>query len=128
MHAPVLPSSRRPAWRKPAYRKTPCQRLRRRAPNSQKEPESLTIELGDCLVGPQDIRGALSSIWNAGRSNGRSGGLEREGEERRHAEEDECHEIIPGKFLLQKHGREDDETRSVTTSWISLSSYPEKWP
>src|ERR1017187_7460823 len=43
------------------------------------------------------------------RSSGRSGCLERKGEERGHAEKAERHEIIPRKFLLQKRGREDDE-------------------
>src|ERR1017187_5841055 len=43
------------------------------------------------------------------RSSGRSGCLERKGEERDHAEKAERHEIIPRKFLLQKRGREYDE-------------------
>src|ERR1035438_5481412 len=46
--------------------------------------------------------------WRS-RSGGRSGCLERKGEERGNAKKGECHEIIPRKFLLQKEDGESNE-------------------
>src|ERR1039457_7608317 len=46
--------------------------------------------------------------WRS-RSGGRSGCLERKGEERGYAKKGECHEIFPRKFLLQKEDGESNE-------------------
>jgi len=42
-------------------------------------------------------------------SCGRSGRLERKGEERSHAEKGKCHEVIPRELLFQERGRESHE-------------------
>src|ERR1035438_10821155 len=62
------------------------------------------------------------------RSGGRSGRLERKGEERGQSKKDERHEIIPREFLFQEEDREsgEDEERDNLLNDLELESRSEE--